>query len=492
MAQDLRTLNTDTGESREKRRGFRPFRSMAEGLQNRRARLDALSILDSALACPGPEALSEAVGAFIALPSAQRHKLLLAAQKRVVGASATAFDSRDGALEITLLASFFREAADMMPVDSEGNKLCAPYAKAIGAFAKAADARRTTNGMRESQDAAALACTEALWSLDYSPEKFWARRLFDGATKGFAIKSLLEMPETAEFEDHGWALLRKHIDELAVDIARSSSPKRSDFIRMMLKDEDPAVVEAAVKSVMYLMPVPDAILAGLKDVGGLEVIITRVGRKLARKALDAGHDASIAMEAADGLVTIALNGVTPYSAAEFRKITESLQGSVEGRKYLFGLTGPIVANAPELCARGKQDLAEAAGEIESGAVNLCIAGLNFSDDRQFSSAMELAGLYASGRRYILESGILPYAMGEMVDIVFNPGGRSEAEQSAQREKALGVLRAMNSLGLGVVLSPPKTGDSPGQKDAAIRDGMIKLLTDAGVKVAMAKGQPPSG
>ncbi len=505
MAQDLRTLNSTAGKEGETKRGFRPFSAISESLQGRRARLDAVSLLESAVRHGDQEAYGEAVGAFIALPAKQREKMLLEAQKLVAAASIRTFESPERTGEITALAIFFRDAAKMLPVDEEGEKLTGPYSDAIGAFIKVANAKRSSNGSRILQDTAALACTEALWALDYGGSQFWSERLSDYATRDFAIKSLLEMPETADFNDHGWSLLKKELGPLAVGIARSPSPQKADFLRLMLADSDPAVMEAAVKSVMFLMPAPDDIFKGVSD---LKPVLERVGKALALQAVSSENEPARAAEAVDGLITLALNGITPYGGAEFRRMMSPLTGSPEGRKYLFALTGVILTNASRAKAlrlRGKpldgteaaapaeaqDDLEEAATEVESAAVNLCIGNLQYCDDRQFVAAMELTGLLASGRHYILRNGMMAYAMGEMVDVAFRPAGKSEGERSEQRKKALGVLAAMSALGLSVSLTPVVPGGAPDPEETARGEELRKMLEAAGVKVVMAPG-PESG
>jgi hypothetical protein len=91
-------------------------------------------------------------------------------------------------------------------------------------------------------------------------------------------------------------------------------------------------------------------------------------------------------------------------------------------------------------------------EMESDRVNACVAALECADGKQFDAAMELVRLLATGRDYLLKRGFIGHVMNEMVEVVSEPAGVSEAEQDEQRRRAVGVLHELGKLGIGVTLT----------------------------------------
>jgi hypothetical protein len=491
MAQDIRTLTGETADVAEKRRGFHPFAAMAESIRNARARRSTIELFEAAMRFGERENIDEALASYIALPQKPKEQSLLHLQEALKRCSSLPFEDAAKTQRVTVIAELFAGAARMLPVDSEGERITAPYRDAIKAFRDIVEHDDLRLSGKEEHSGAILACVAALWELEYGSFKFWDARAHDSATQDYTITKLLEMPGSPDTDEHGWSLLRKDLAELGIAIAGNPSPKTEAFFRSMLFDGDKDVAKAALKGALYFGRIPEEffdIAGDLTKVSGLESaaqnfiaaghlkmllevegenkmmalrqlasmysrgmghlapMLKQTGREITESALAADDNLENRRRQLDALVYLASAGIMPYDGETLKRLLTPLLGSQGAAGAFYNLTGIILMKCEDA------GLHKAVTQMESDRVNACIASLECADGKQFESSMELVRLLATGRDYLLKNGIIAHVMSEMVDVVSEPAGASEEEQNEQRRKAVGVLSELGKLGISVTLT----------------------------------------
>lgn len=490
-AQDIRTLTGEAAGVAEKRRGFHPFAAMAEGIRNAKARRSTIELFDMAMRFGERETIDDALASYTALPQKQREQTLLHLQEALKRCSSFPFEDAAKTQRVTIIAELFAGAARMLPVGADGERVVAPYSAAVKAFRDIVEHDDLRISGKEGHSGAILACVAALWELEYESFKFWEARAHDSATSTFTITKLLEMPGVPDTDEHGWPLLRKDLNELGIAIAGNPSLKTEAFFRSMLFDGDKDVVKAALKGALYFNRIPEEffdIAGDLAKVKGLESaaqdfiaaghlkmllevegenrmmalrqlafkysrgmehlapMLDQAGREIAALALFPGTTEENRLRQLDALVYLASAGIMPYDGETLKRLLTPLLGSQGAAGAFYNLTGIILMKSEDA------GLHMAVTQMESDRVNACIASLECADGKQFDASMELVRLLATGRDYLQKNGIIAHVMNEMVDVVSNPGGASEAEQDEQRHRAVGVLHELGKLGIGVTLT----------------------------------------
>ncbi len=503
MAQDIKTLTGEAGLPKEGKRGFRPFAALAEGLRKRRERRCTISLLEDAVRFGEKDAFDEAMASFIALPQEQKERVMLEMQKALKSASYLPFESEEKTARVAAIAGFFEKAATALPVDSEGERIVAPYQETVRILKDVVEGTAFRSRANPAQGRATLACTRALWELEYGNFDFWEARALEHSTGQFAITKLLEMPDTGDYEAHGWFLLRKNLAQLGEQIARNPSEQRVAFFRAMLMDAENSVVKAALRDAVHLENIPPDFPGIAQDV--LEIpeledearmfisathalaklqsdepyvsiamlamqysdgarhlgpILERAGERMASDALDAKSGPK-RIRAMDTLATLAAAGITPCSPDTLVAILGPLTGSRELPTQFYGLTGNILFSGKK-----HEGLTQVAAKMESDRVNSCFTELGYADDRQFPAALELVSLFASGRMYLVTNGMIPEVAKEMAEIVLEPAGETKKEQDEQVRKAKFVLEAMRGAGIEIQFnySAPEQGETEGHSD----------------------------
>ncbi|MCI0504038.1 hypothetical protein L0Y65_04975 [Candidatus Micrarchaeota archaeon] len=527
MAHDIKTLTCEAGPAGDKRRGFHPFASMAEGIRNARAKRSAIELFDSAMRFGEKEGIDEALASFAALAPKQREGALIYLQDSLRSCSDLPFENECKTRRVTVIAKLFEGAAKTLPVDSEGERIVSPYHDAILMLKNVVENDDLRISGKGEHAGAMLACVKALWELEYGNLKFWDARTRDSATSAYAITKLLEMPDCGEFGEHGWSLLRDNLDALGISIAATGSPKAVPFFRSMLMDGDKSVVNAALKGALYLEPVPaeffdmagdiakipglegpasDFIAAGhfkmilepesenglmamrqlaYMHFGGMEHLapmLATVGREIMHSALASNGDEAKRIKKIEALLHLGAAGIMPYDGEKLARLLSPLVDSPGAAGTLYNLTGIIIMKSADA------GLVQAAKRIETERMNARVAEIDCADTRQFDAALELVRLLATGRSYLLESGIIGRVMNEMVDVAYRPGGPSEAEKAAQRRGAVGVMRELAKFGMGVTMQPA----SPDGVFTPEELARAKELQDIFAEYSAEAGEEPAG
>ncbi len=350
----------------------------------------------------------------------------------------------------------------------------------------------------------------------------------DTATRDYTITKLLEMPDSGDMTEHGWYLLRGNIDALGSSIARSPSPKKEDFFRSMLMDGDISVVKSALKAAICLERTPPdyyGIAGELSQINGLESLaqnftmigrfkeqlagagddrlnaakhlavfyadgaknlgdlLEKTAREMADEALHSNAGSQDHLKRLDALVTLASAGIASYSYDELKGLLSPLLNTRASVATFFNLTQNLMAFGQ------RQDLKNAAAELESARVNACFSDLSYADDRQFDAAMELVLLYSTGRMYLVQNGMIPHVAQDMVEILLEPSGENAEQKAEQVAKAQKVLDYMRSVGIDVQINQmpaepsiqaegPEEGMSGVDGGVSVEDG--GSVTDGGV------------
>lgn len=491
MAQDIRQVTGQSDSLIEKRRGFHPFATMAEGLRMRRARRNTLDAVDAAARFGERESLDSAFATYAALPAAHKERVLLDLQRSLKLISYCPFEDAQKTARLSAIADFFSKAATLLPVDAEGERVTAPYKDAIRMLRDIVEREEFRNGSSSSHSDAILACSQALWELEYGNFGFWESRVRDPATRDYVITKLLEMPEAEDVTESGWYLLRNHLDEIGPAIAASASAKRDEFFASMFMDGDMKVAASAMRAAVCLESTPgelygiagelsqvpgmegiaqsftmigrfkeqlsgvgeDRLLAakhlavyyadGMKNLQGL---LEKTSREITAGVLEAEPHSQDHLKGLEVLVHMAAVGITPYSPDELGKMLGPYTGTRAAVAIYYNLTQNIMGFSP----RG--DLKAAASELEAARVNACFGDLSYVDDRQFDAAHELVLLYSTGRIYLVENGMIPKLAQEMVEIILEPAGESAESKDAQVGKANRVLDHMRQVGIDIQIN----------------------------------------
>ncbi len=244
---------------------------LIERIRDGRERSRAVSLLGSSLSregAGGPE-FKEALEAFGRLSPESKDRALDSAAALYRNYSSFPFESEHKTASVTTLSVFVAEAAA---------QLTAGRASASDISARSVLLRSLVGISRDdsfykadnpAHAGAKLAAAVALWELGYMDCGFWADRLRVDATRDFTINRMLEMPETTDFKEHGWNLLRENLDSrLAVAIASCQSPARVDFLTSMMVDPDAKVVLSAMEGAIYLRPLPPEFLDMAAEAAG--------------------------------------------------------------------------------------------------------------------------------------------------------------------------------------------------------------------------------
>ncbi|MFH0884490.1 MAG: hypothetical protein V1861_02160 [Candidatus Micrarchaeota archaeon] len=510
MASEISKLTGHNETVQEKKRGFRPFAAMAEGLRMRKARRGTLEALETAMRFFGEsECFGEAVSSFTALPKEQKERVLLEMQKSLKSVSYLPFEDEHKTRCVATIGEFFAKAAVLLPVDSEGERITAPYKETVRILKEIVERDELRRSGNPSHSRAILACAKALWELEYGNFSFWEGRALDSATRDYTITKLLEMPDTSDITEHGWFLLRKHLAELGTFIAKNPSPKKEDFFRSMLMDGDKSVVASALKCAVCMEQIPSdyyGIAGDLSKIPGLESaaqnftmagrfkeqlagagedrlvaakrlavfyadgmvnleeLLDRTAREMVQEALYAVPGSQDRLKHLDVLVNFASVGIAPYSPGELIEMLGPLTTTRSAVATFYNLTQNLMAFSP------RQDLKNTAAELESARVNSCFSDLSYADERQFDAANELVLLYSTGRVYLVENGMIAHLAKDMVEIILEPPGETKEQRDAQVGKAKNVIDNMRRVGIDVQINYEQTEAFP--DDGSITDGGV--------------------
>ena len=206
----------------ERKRGTGPFTGLVEKIRGGRERSRTLSMLGASLRRGGeggPE-FEAALAQFKELSDEDRGRVLGEVAELFIPHSSFTFETPEKVAAVTVLSVFVAEAAAAMPKDQLWDAGAGSRKGLVRALTAIS---RDDSFCRENDPAhasAKLAAAVALWELGYTDHPFWEDRLRSPATRDFTITKMLEMPETTDFKEHGWHLLRKNLDTpLAISIA---------------------------------------------------------------------------------------------------------------------------------------------------------------------------------------------------------------------------------------------------------------------------------
>lgn len=240
---------------------------MFEKLGRRRERRKIMALLERVIRNGngnGTKHFEEALSLFACLEPEQKEKTMLAVEKRLRKVACDSwrtnivicpFDTPAKAHTIHVAANFFAGAAKYLPKDKDGYILFKPYegiARKLVGIADYSDPEKS----QEKYPTVLRACLRALWELEFGDVTFWEKQISRSPVQDFAITTMLEHEQTETFEEHGWWMLRKRMGDIVVAVGKNDSPKKTDFLRQMLKDEELEVMGNALKASAYLETIP--------------------------------------------------------------------------------------------------------------------------------------------------------------------------------------------------------------------------------------------
>ncbi len=259
-----------TGGSEAKRKPG-TFAGLIERIRDGRERSRAVSLLSSSLSredAGGPE-FKEALEAFGRLSSQSKDRALSEAAALYRDYSSFPFESEHKTASLTTLSVFVAEAAAQLTAGRPDGSAVSARSGLLRSLVGISRDDSFYKADNAAHAKAKLAAAVALWELGYMECGFWEDRLRVDATRDFTITKMLEMPETTDFKEHGWHLLRKNLDTpLAISIASCASPARIDFLTSMMLDSDTKVVVSAMEGAAYLYPIPPEFLDMAAEAAG--------------------------------------------------------------------------------------------------------------------------------------------------------------------------------------------------------------------------------
>ncbi|MFH1785430.1 MAG: hypothetical protein ABH842_03295 [Candidatus Micrarchaeota archaeon] len=213
----------------------------------------------------------EGMELFAGLTEAGKHKTMRELAKDLRSIPSYLFDSAEQTRKLTVIATFFAEAAAYLPVDERGDKITTHLDDVVAKLRSLADVSSHYRSDDPSKSAAKVASLNALWELCYGNLNFWDEFLLgnDEACQSVVIKLMLEEPmrEGLSWEEHPWADLRQHLSVVGMDILQSPYEKKFDFFQRMLFDEDIEIVRTTLEILTYAESLPPYFYAIARDIG---------------------------------------------------------------------------------------------------------------------------------------------------------------------------------------------------------------------------------
>ncbi|VVC04401.1 Uncharacterised protein [Candidatus Bilamarchaeum dharawalense] len=207
------------------------------------------------------EVFREGLQLFQGLTDIGKYKVMRELAKDLSSIRSFVFESEHETRKLTVVATFFAEAATLLPKNEFGDTLSEPYQDIIHRLRDVAENNTHYDSNNEAQTGAKIACLHAIWNLGDGHTSFWVG---DGSgpltghdlpTKLASIGIFLAEPfrENVSMDEHPWSVLREHLGEIGIDILRSPFEKKYEFFYMMLSDEDPAIVRKTLE-ILYHAP----------------------------------------------------------------------------------------------------------------------------------------------------------------------------------------------------------------------------------------------
>ena len=371
--------STKNGEDR-----FSQRPGMCEKPRGRAGRKKILELLERTIGNDGNH-FDEALSLFHDLSYRQKLNIMRKMERRLMEVRGYAFSNEDNTRTVHVIADFFFKVAQYIPTNEEGEKVIKPIKGATKTLENIAS---QTEYDDEPYSQMRIACLRALWDLDCGNYRFWEGQLIgDGTnkeTEDFVITKLLEH-EAENFKDHGWSMLMRDLEKLSTAIARNTSPKKVDFLRLMLKDSNSEVVSSALEASLYLESIPEDFIK-------------------------AAHEMS-------------QNGEN-----ETEQETSGLMQELDDVLYN---------------TRKKVELGKRADDF------LRIAHLKDQlredGDARFEATLELIQIFNSGVPHL--SDLLKQTGDEMAGMVEEPASKTEKQQWEQQKKALNALLCLSDVGI---------------------------------------------
>lgn len=366
--------------------------------------------------------------------------------------SSFTFESHEKMRGAKVIADFFAAVAEVLPMDKDGGPDTTPYIKALNALARITE--REIEAGQSSENEVMLAVTKALWNLGYpahssyrrSTYDFWTAMLRESASRPFLVEKFLEMEPCDNSEEHGWTALRENIAIAGIDVARSRSEKKVDFLRSMISDDDRQVVAEAFQSAVYLDKIP------------------------ADFELEARSRGSFCSMRAGELV-VAFGNATRAAAAVQARQMQGMQNlknvntgpGLGGIPTIAPAPDPAIVKAEEELARQVEplntELAETVSHLsvmqEFLAIAECKRILKHTDEKRFEAIPTLLEIYRQGRPHL--KPMIESTMEDVSTILLSPPGETDHVSREYREKA-----ALAFVDLLIVTNPRNGGQARGQ------------------------------
>jgi hypothetical protein len=350
----------------------------------------------------GDESLKRAASLFSELDPKAQEKQLSETLQHLERASDWTFESDEKAHSMRVLADFIRSSADLVKDTRLKEEIIFVLKEVLN----------DTNLFNERNMAhleVNLACTRALWDLGFRDMEYWSDKLMRPELYDTLAGHLLEMPETENFEEHGWSVLRNELKSISVVLALEGPEKKYDFFASMLLDTKPSVLEAALEGVLYLPALPDELGMLVDDVSGISDSLGEMVEQFrqARKCM--------------GL----LKGTDEEKIQASNRLISLYE---DGMMHLRPLLEGICIEMGELFLNPSGDSPEAMAEIQEDAFSVLSKLRNYTQNG-FQALAEIAGY--------------------MVNVMVDPKGDSDEEKDAQRHSAEIVLRKLKNIGIAV-------------------------------------------
>ncbi|MDD5171591.1 MAG: hypothetical protein PHF60_00990 [Candidatus ainarchaeum sp.] len=238
---------------------------MFEGLRKRKEAKRVLSLVTSAISQPNGQSaasLKEATEIFKTLEVEYQDKALLKIKTLLESSTNYPFENGNPR-KLHIISDFLTAIAPSLPKDESGNLARGPQESLIPLLANVADYYDPEGKCKEHPEVV-LACTQALWGLEYGFYDFWKTQATNPVTQEFVVTQMLEMPhvEGQDPKAHGWYLLKDTLAQIAPALAASSSPKKIEFLDSIMEDKDPTIMKlvAGLRVPMSMDDIPKKLL----------------------------------------------------------------------------------------------------------------------------------------------------------------------------------------------------------------------------------------
>jgi len=396
-------------------------------------------------------ACRKAMEKFIALGQPEKENVMLRMQEELSYYSSFVFEHEYKAGAVTIIADFLTKAAKSLPHDSEGEKISTPYKKAIDRLVGVVNDTSFYNATPEQKNTI-LTCATALWEMGYGSYEFWEHQLSYEVTRDFVITKLLEMEPTKNPEEHGWHLLKQHLDGQGTAIAVNPSEKRYGFFTEALQSPDPEITRNAFLAAIHLENPSEDLLSKMARPIKAAIAIYSDSRNTEPEAAEAAD--TFIRTAFAQLVSLRYSS-SPHLQPVIDNLVSFTSKVVLNVSHKNDITSGCTEKSAEIIAFltasgalprpspifGGGILTEDARAIEK-ARTILLNMLNYGDERQFSAAHSLINLYPTGH-HISDHQLISIGK-EMASIAIEPPAKNEKET---RAKAIGVIARIYGVGI---------------------------------------------